>query len=185
VKAFALTIVVLHASLALAEDDQWTIGPESAQGTPQGATAQQEKPLPAGSILKWCEENGKKVRYSQTFVPGYRLCGEVETSTLCDPSGRRFISSPGAPTPSIAYKDCSLGERIKVVRSEPLPTPEPGELPPLPSAEPMTRAEKAAAKKDLARIQKDQEGELAREIQGIMQELSKAMNGLGGSKDGR
>ena len=137
---------------------------------------------PSESILKWCEEGGKKVRYAQNPVPGYRLCGEIEALKLCDPSGRRFISTAqGAP---YTYRDCTVGKRIEVIRHDPLPEFTPQAI--LDPA-PMSDAERLEAHKKIDEIRQNEAGDLARELQGLTTDLSEAIRtmrrGVGGKVD--
>lgn len=148
---------------ALAEEDSWTL-PEAFE-------------LPASdSILKWCD--GKKVRYSQTPPPGYKLCGEIATNKLCDPSGRRFISAGGSP-PNQAYKDCALGERIIVERIDPL---EPGDQFNPAISEPMSEKEYLEAEKRLNELSRRQSHGMALDLQGLSDELMKAVRAMQGMK---
>lgn len=102
--------MLLAPGMLLAEEgaERWTVEPTEADLAP----------LASGQVLKWCEPNGKKVQYSTRVVPGYRLCGDLTASRSCDPSGRRFITPPGAKERPYAYKDCGVGRRIYVKRHD-------------------------------------------------------------------
>ncbi len=114
-RVFALFFLSLISPLSSLAEDSWIV-PDGQMQNRQGSYA-----LPAGDILKWCEHRTKKVRYSQTPVPGYELCGDLQAVKLCNASGKRFISKPGKELPAADYKDCSAGQRITVIRHDPLP----------------------------------------------------------------
>ena len=104
--------VLLTPRLALAADE-WSVNEATL---PSGA---EEKAASNDVIRKWCEENGSRVRFSNTSVPGYRECGTLAVSAQCDAGGKKFIG-PSSAAPH-DYRDCSSGPRIYIKRhDEPL-----------------------------------------------------------------
>lgn len=157
-RQLSFPLLLLLATVASAQEDSWTYN----------TTQEETYTLPSSEeILKWCDQEGKKVRYSHDPVPGYRLCGELQTKKLCDPSGRRFIGQQNAP---YTYKDCTIGERIVVTRHEAENTTGPGE--------PMTQEEQQEAQERLTEIQQNEAGELARQLQGMSVDLSQAIRSM-------
>lgn len=163
-KIAVFTLLLFLHNSALAQEDSWTVD-----------DSQTANPLPSDSILKWCDDSKKKVRYSQTPVEGYRLCGQIDAQKLCDPAGKRFISSDNNTAPNRSYKDCSIGERIMVKRLDPLPETESLELKP---GEPMSDEERLEAHRQIESIKQSQDGDLARELQGLSKDLSEVVRGL-------
>jgi len=156
-----LTLLLLLAIPRLAAADSWTVN------TPDSQYSDSYSLPHSDAILKWCADN--KVRYSKDPVPGYRLCGEIEAEKLCDPSGKRFISGSSKNAP-YAYKDCSIGPRITVIREEPL-EPSQGFEP----VTPMTEEERLAAHEKIAEIKQNEAGELAKELMGLSTDLTAAV----------
>jgi hypothetical protein len=110
----------------ISQADDWTFKDDPPDNTSSVS------PLPSGQVLKWCEINGKKIRYSSQNVPGYKICGEIKAEASCDPTGKRFISARKDSKTPYTFKDCSIKDRLVVKRLDPfgqeLP---PVEVPPL------------------------------------------------------
>ena len=62
-------------------------------------------------VERWCEINGKRVRYANFPIPGYAPCGGLSVQRTCDPTGKRFIGGAGAP---YSYLDCGRGPRMQI-----------------------------------------------------------------------
>jgi hypothetical protein len=175
-RVFAALFVLHFVQLGAFAEDQWTVS------------------NPPAPISKWCEENGSKVRYADHVVPGYKLCGEIATSRLCDSSGRRFISQ-GAAAPSYTYRDCGVGQRIQIKTDGAAASSSTGEL----SSDPnvidyqdfrtgekkpeMSKTEKAQLQKKIKEIDQTQKKQFAQDLQDTMKQLLSGLNGGGQSKE--
>ena len=170
-----IVFLSLAAALPAIAEDQWAI-------------EQPETPL-----AKWCQENGPGIRYANHPVPGYKQCGTLKSSTLCDASGRRFISQSG-DSAAYTYRDCSVGPRIQVKSSAVSSVP-PEDLAKDPGlidfqdsrtgerkAE-MSPAEKAQMKKRIEQAKREQEKESAKEINEFIQQMLSGFGGFGNSRD--
>lgn len=171
----AFIVCLLLALPSLAEENEWT--------------APEEEKLPSGEVLKWCEPNTGKIRYSTEVVPGYSVCGEVQTVKTCDPTGKRFISKDQkAP---YAFKDCSIGKRLTVVRLDPLtgeeiPSAEaekpetaldkPSKSREIPEPDPMSTREIIDAKSTFDKLERDQQTQMAVDVQQIFQSLGQVLS---------
>lgn len=99
--------------------------------------AMPSKMASADGVSKWCEVGGKKVRFSNTAVPGYEMCGGLAVRSICDAAGKKIFTR--SETLPYGFRDCSEGPRIYIRRhEEPLPqydnqpvatVPAPNEMP--------------------------------------------------------
>ena len=141
-------------------------------------------------IIRWCSNDGKKERFASAnlAVEGFHPCGELKTPVSCDPVGQRMIGNNGQP-PEV-YKDCSLGPRIVVHKSDGVKIGSAalqGENP-----EPISSLEQAALQRDVKNAAKDQESstqaQLERMVDGILQSMliaqSQAMDSQGYTSKG-
>lgn len=99
-------IAMLSTSVAIAADGWAT-------------DSSKEHPAPSAEnrIIRWCSTDGKQERFASANIDltGYAPCGELSTPIYCDASGRRMIGGSNHPP---VYKDCSVGPRIVVERTD-------------------------------------------------------------------
>ncbi len=130
-------------------------------------------------IIKWCADDSDGVRYASANIElkGYHPCGELHTTMQCDPSGARMINPPGDFPP--AYRDCSIGPRIKVTRHDPLPEPADTNVDATELAQGagLSADEQRRLKREFAAAQADAEKREEREMQEAMRAIFSAFGG--------
>ncbi len=101
----ALILILSPFYCLAARAEEWS--PEKPHYAPTEAS---------NRIIKWCEINGEKVRYSSANIAleGYEPCGQLAAQKSCDPIGKRYITK-GGDSP-YSYRDCAVGPRIFIQR---------------------------------------------------------------------
>ncbi len=169
-KLLLISYFFLSASLAHAEE-RWS------------SDRSKEHP-PASSenrIIKWCRDDGKHERFASANldIKGYKPCGELQVPVNCDPAGQRMISKTGKPPE--AYKDCGVGPRIVVKRTDG-GTIEGDVSADSPDA--LTSRERADLNREMKHAEKEQEKSLEIQMGKALDNMVKAIMGANGMLGG-
>lgn len=178
-KSFIIICSMLVATAASA-DEQWS----------EDATREHRPEAAENRIIRWCSDDGSHQRYASANlnIAGYRPCGELAIPVACDPGGKRMITKEPMPA---AYRDCSVGPRIVVERTDGPPIEEePSEIGASASdssgepVSPLSTREKSNLKKELGAAERAQEQDLGIQLEKSLDLLLKSLLGAQASNGG-
>jgi hypothetical protein len=137
-----------------------------------------EHPAPSveNRIIRWCSDSNSAERYASANIDiaGFHPCGEIKTAVTCDPSGRRMISKNNTAVP-YAFKDCDIGERISVVRTDGWLPEKVNAAEPTAAVPPLSADERRNLTHDVKRVEQGQSEDLEIQLQKIMDTLLSGM----------